>query len=244
VTHPTVADLVERSGDDAVRAHLATCPPCRARAALLADLDGSDPGPLALELARHRAVSSLSPEPDDGALAPGAVVDRWVVEARLGAGGMGTVYRVRHQHLGSLAALKVLHRRVDHALQEGRAQGRLTHPHVVGVTDVVEVQGGPALVMELVPGPTLAEHLRAARGPLPAAEVDEIARGVLRGGGGRPPRGPGAPRPQARERAPGARGRPVGGEGRGLRAGARTPGRLDARGPGGDAGVHGAGAAR
>lgn len=181
MTHPTVADLVERSGDDAVRAHLATCPPCRARAALLADLDGSDPGPLALELARHRAVSSLSPEPDDGALAPGAVVDRWVVEARLGAGGMGTVYRVRHQHLGSLAALKVLHRRVDHALQEGRAQGRLTHPHVVGVTDVVEVQGGPALVMELVPGPTLAEHLRAARGPLPAAEVDEIARGVLRG---------------------------------------------------------------
>lgn len=187
MNHPSVEDLVERSDHPDVAGHLAGCASCRARARLLRDLDGSEPGPPALDAARRRgldAVSSLTTEPGSTpppGLPPGRVVDRWVVEERLGAGAMGTVYRVRHLHLGSRHALKVLHptprRRAD--LREGRAQGLVHHPNVVGVTDVVDVDGSPGLVLEWVEGPTLAAHLR---GGLPgAAEIDAVARSLLDG---------------------------------------------------------------
>ena len=66
-------------------------------------------------------------------------------------------------------------------MAEGRAQSRLRHPNIVSVTDVVQADGFPALVMEYIDGPSLAEHLR--RGLLPTDEVDHLALGILRGVG-------------------------------------------------------------
>src|SRR5678815_4234710 len=78
----------------------------------------------------------------------GRTVDRYVVEAPLGEGGMAQVYRVRHAALGTRHALKVLTLTRsdlrDRFLQEGRLQAGLRHPNVVSVTDVLEVDGQPA----------------------------------------------------------------------------------------------------
>jgi serine/threonine protein kinase len=117
-------------------------------------------------------------------LAPGVQVGRWIVLRRLGAGGAGAVWLARHAELGSLAALKVLHA-ADPGLaarlrREGRLQATLVHPNVLRVTDLVEHEERPVLVLEYVDGPTLAAYL-AARPRLSLAGIDALATGILRG---------------------------------------------------------------
>jgi len=116
-------------------------------------------------------------------LAPGTCIDRYTVEARLGAGGMGTVYRVRHRDLGSLHALKILHHASpalrDRLVQEGRLQGSLQHPGVLRVTDLVQVEGLPALVLEYVEGETLADRIRG--GGVPPQDRDGLIQRLLDG---------------------------------------------------------------
>lgn len=115
----------------------------------------------------------------------GERVERYEVEKLLGLGGMASVYRVRHIHLHTLHALKVLEvgggRAEARLLTEGRIQAGMRHPNIVTVTDVLEVQGRPALLMEYVPPPTLHEWI--GQGPLPLDEVIRLMRGVLAGVG-------------------------------------------------------------
>ena len=105
------------------------------------------------------------------------------MELALGEGGLATVYRVRHELLGTVHALKVLHvhgdRIRERLLVEGRAQAQLTHPHIARVTDVLEVNGAPALLMEFVDGGTLADVVAAA--PLPLEATLRLFRGVVTG---------------------------------------------------------------
>ncbi len=116
-------------------------------------------------------------------LQPGEVVERYRVELTLGEGGAATVYRVRHTTLGTLHALKVLH--VQHPtmrarlVDEGRIQARLRHENIVQVSDVIEVRGSPALLMEFVAGGSLAD--RILRGGLPLDEAESLFRGVVCG---------------------------------------------------------------
>jgi serine/threonine-protein kinase len=111
------------------------------------------------------------------------VVDRYVVEDLIGRGGMAVVYRVRHRQLGSVHAMKVITlpspQLQERLIKEGQAQGGLRHPNVVVVTDVVEVRGCPALVMDLIEGPSLDVLL--AREALTLPQADEIARGIISG---------------------------------------------------------------
>src|SRR6188768_3066809 len=113
-------------------------------------------------------------------LGVGQNIDRYVVEDYAGHGGMAVVYRVRHRDLGTLHALKVLTvgrpTIRDRLLQEGRAQAGLRHPNLVGVTDVIRVDGSMALVMEFVDGPDLGKWLSRYR----RASTDEC-RVLLRG---------------------------------------------------------------
>lgn len=104
---------------------------------------------------------------------------RYEVVAKIGSGGMGTVYKARDTHLGRLVALKVLPpglQEDDDALErfkrESRALARLKHPRVASVYDA-HVEGGfPHLVMELVDGETLERMLKARR----SLTAEETAR--------------------------------------------------------------------
>ncbi len=92
-----------------------------------------------------------------------SIQDRYVVERMLARGGMATVYIVRHTTLDTQYALKVLDIQTAEIrarlLQEGRIQASLKHPNIVAVTDSIEIENHPALVMEYVDGPTLAEAM-------------------------------------------------------------------------------------
>ncbi|MGF0177022.1 serine/threonine-protein kinase [Streptomyces sp. Marseille-Q5077] len=123
------------------------------------------------------------------------VVDgRFELEARLGGGGMGTVWRARDLVLHRLVAVKevrppdrdlaeydpdsarMLRERV---LREARALARIDHPNVVTIHHIVDGGDGtyPWIVMELVSGGSLADRL--AQGPMPPADAARIGRGVL-----------------------------------------------------------------
>ncbi|MFZ5478989.1 MAG: serine/threonine-protein kinase [Myxococcota bacterium] len=116
-------------------------------------------------------------------LAPGQNLDRYTVLAELGSGGMATVFKVRHNTLNSLHALKLLKVQSpvirQRLMQEGRTQASLRHPNIVTVTDVVEVDGASGLVMEFIDGPTLEAWLRDHRPSL--ADAERLFLGVLAG---------------------------------------------------------------
>ncbi|MCB9689345.1 MAG: protein kinase [Alphaproteobacteria bacterium] len=115
-------------------------------------------------------------------LRPQATIGPYVVVRVAGRGGMAVVYQVRHRHLGTDHALKrLLHAESSAARlrQEARTQASLVHRNVVRLVEVLDFDGEPALVLEYVAGPTLAEFLGARR--LTLEQVDDLARGVLAG---------------------------------------------------------------
>ncbi len=107
---------------------------------------------------------------EDGALATGARLGRYVVLGRLGAGGMGVVYAAWDPELDRRVAVKLLHRRVGgtdgpaRMLREAQALARLQHENVLAVHDVGQVGDRVFVATELVPGGTLAAWL-AGRPP-------------------------------------------------------------------------------
>jgi len=102
------------------------------------------------------------------------------VVAFIGAGGMGEVYRARDTKLDRDVAIKVLPAafagasdRLERFSREARLLAALNHPSIAAIHSLEESDGVPALVLELVEGPTLAERLAA--GALVEAEAIEIA---------------------------------------------------------------------
>src|SRR4026207_643109 len=105
------------------------------------------------------------------------------IESLLGAGGMGEVYRARDTKLGRDVAVKFLPRafttdpdRLALFEREARTLASLNHPHIGGIYGVEESDGAPALVLELVEGLTLADHV--ANGPLSISESLGIAKQI------------------------------------------------------------------
>ena len=106
-------------------------------------------------------------EQSEDALIGQTLDEKYRIEQRLSAGGMGAVYRARHLLMDRPVAIKVLHQRLlaDEAARirfqrEARAAGRLQHQNAVSVTDFGETADGYVyLVMELLEGPTLREIL-------------------------------------------------------------------------------------
>lgn len=127
--------------------------------------------------------ASAAAPADTGDLQPGDALAHYVIEAVLGSGATATVYRARHDLLHTRHALKVLattHPAMQvRLLREGRIQAGLRHPHVVGVTDVLDFGGRAVLVLELVEGASLARWV-AATTPGPE-EVERVFREVLAG---------------------------------------------------------------
>jgi serine/threonine protein kinase len=113
-------------------------------------------------------------------LAPGARVGTFEVIEPLGAGGMGEVYRARDARLGRDVALKVLPQHVARDAQrlarferEARVLAALNHPNIATLYGIDDSTGAPALVLEFVPGQTLADRLAA--GALSLEEALSIA---------------------------------------------------------------------
>lgn len=114
----------------------------------------------------------------------GRTLDRYRITARLGGGGMGMVWRAEHTLLGQTVALKLLAPELadspearQRLILEARAAARLEHPHIARVLDAGEADGDVFIVYGFVEGESLAR--RCERGPLPLAEVVELARGVV-----------------------------------------------------------------
>ena len=108
----------------------------------------------------------------------GQSVAHYTVTDRLGVGGMGEVYRARDSKLHREVALKVLPPGLaqdpDHMARfarEAQVLAGLNHPNIASVYGLEEGHGVTALVMELIPGETLADRIE--RGPMP---VEEAAR--------------------------------------------------------------------
>jgi eukaryotic-like serine/threonine-protein kinase len=106
-------------------------------------------------------------------LSPGDRIGPYQIAERIGAGGMGEVYRAADTRMGRDVALKVSAERFsDRFSREVHAVAALNHPNVCILHDV----GENYLVMELIEGPTLAE--RIARGPIPLEEALGIAKQI------------------------------------------------------------------
>jgi serine/threonine protein kinase/Tol biopolymer transport system component len=109
-------------------------------------------------------------------LANGTKLGPYEIEAPLGAGGMGEVYKARDTRLDRTVAIKILpaHLSGDPLLRqrferEAKAVSSLNHPHICTLHDVGNQDGTDYLVMEFLEGETLAARLE--KGPLPLAQV-------------------------------------------------------------------------
>lgn len=108
------------------------------------------------------------------------LMGNYEVLEKLGAGGMGTVFKARHRRMKRIVALKVLHRipgQMDNFVQRFQREievvARLAHPNIVMAFDADEADIGHFLVMELINGRDLATVV-ALRGPLPVAEAVNV----------------------------------------------------------------------
>ncbi|MEO6258964.1 MAG: protein kinase [Thermoanaerobaculia bacterium] len=107
---------------------------------------------------------------------PGSRLGPYEIVSRIGAGGMGEVWRARDTRLDRQVAIKVLPAALAANEQfrarferEAKSISQLNHPHVCTLFDIGHEDGTSYLVMELLEGESLAERL--ARGPLPLPEV-------------------------------------------------------------------------
>lgn len=113
-----------------------------------------------------------------------ALAGRYSLERELGRGGMGIVFLARDVALDRMVALKLLPPDLastpalrDRFLREARTAARLSHPNIVPIFAVDEVDGFVFFVMAYIKGHTLGDRIRE-RGPLPHAEATRILREV------------------------------------------------------------------
>ena len=150
-------------------------------AALETTLPGRPPGAIGASL--EATAPGIEGPPLAGALERGAAVGRYVILDRLGAGGMGVVYKAWDPELDRKVALKVIHAQGSEGegatvgrmrlLREAQAMARLAHPNVIAVHDVGTLGDEVFVAMELVEGPTLEVWLQQRR---PLGEVLEVFR--------------------------------------------------------------------
>jgi serine/threonine-protein kinase len=113
-------------------------------------------------------------------LTPGRDVGGYIVEKKIGEGGMGVVYGAHHPKIGKRAAIKVLSKQlcsvqvaVDRFVQEARSVNQIRHPNIVDIFAFGELPDGRSyFVMEWLEGDTLSKRLMA--GNLNLVEVIEI----------------------------------------------------------------------
>jgi tetratricopeptide (TPR) repeat protein/predicted Ser/Thr protein kinase len=118
---------------------------------------------------------------------PTALVPGYTLLEEIGRGSSGVVYRARHEALGRQVALKILSPALqlssaarERFLREAKALGRVRHPHVVAVHDVLVGEELCAYAMEWIGGATLAQRLAARKAPLDPAEAARLGVEIAR----------------------------------------------------------------
>ena len=113
-------------------------------------------------------------------LSPGTKLAHYEILEPIGKGGMGEVYRARDGKLGRDVAIKVLpeefakdEERLRRFQREAKVLASLNHPNIASIYGLEQSESTHYLVLELVPGETLAE--RISRGPIPLEEALDIA---------------------------------------------------------------------
>src|SRR5579862_1904698 len=119
-------------------------------------------------------------------LTAGTKLGPYEIQAPIGAGGMGEVYRARDTRLNRDVAIKILPAsfsadpdRLQRFAQESRAAAALNHPNILSIFDIGEDRGAPYVVSELLEGETLRERLR--HGPLASRKAIDYAQQVAKG---------------------------------------------------------------
>jgi eukaryotic-like serine/threonine-protein kinase len=120
-------------------------------------------------------------------LLPGTTISHYRIEEKIGAGGMGEVYRAHDPRLGRDVAIKILPEalaadadRLRRFEQEARAAAALNHPNIVAIYDVGTGDSAtPYVVSELLEGETLRRCLE--RGPLPLRRAMEVGAQIAQG---------------------------------------------------------------
>ena len=177
---------------DAIADHLGRCPACVAKLATVAVPMG-DFGPETASVpddsAYRHAVERIAAYPTLHPPLPngGDTLRDYHLVAKVGQGGMGTVFRAVHTKLDKVVAVKVLSGRqwndpsaVARFEREMKAVGRLAHPNIVQATDADDADGVPFLVMEFVDGENLSALVKRA-GPRPLAEAVGLLRQAAAG---------------------------------------------------------------
>jgi serine/threonine protein kinase len=117
----------------------------------------------------------------------GTQIENYLIQAQIGEGGMGTVYRALETHLDRTVAIKVLNTDlardpsiVERFRSEARAQANLNHTNIATLYAFLVHQGNPVMVMEYVEGDTF-QQLVNRRGPIPSQEAIPLFRQALLG---------------------------------------------------------------
>jgi serine/threonine-protein kinase len=126
-----------------------------------------------------------------GAVTGQSIRDGWPdipgyeVLSELGHGGMGIVYKARHQKLNRTVALKMIlsdgHAQTDDRQRfqrEAEAVARLQHPHIVQIHEIGQYEGSPFFTLKFCPGGSLADKLAGT--PLPIRETAELLQTLAR----------------------------------------------------------------
>ena len=119
-------------------------------------------------------------------IAPGLQVGRYVIRARLGAGGMAEVFLADDTQLGRRVALKFIQPETEtdplaqrRLIREAQAAATLDHPHICAVYEVGDAEGRPYIAMQYVEGEPLDARLR--RSPLDLREILSLAVQIVDG---------------------------------------------------------------
>jgi predicted ATPase len=127
--------------------------------------------------------AETEPMPPSPAIGPGSSLGPYLIEAGVGTGGMGEVFRASDTRLARKVAIKAIRAGRSAAglelrfLGEARAASALNHPNIITIYDVGTLEGQPYIVMEWIEGQTLRQKL--AQGPLSIPEVLGIASQIL-----------------------------------------------------------------
>jgi len=116
----------------------------------------------------------------------GKTINNYVIERKLGDGGMGEVFYAKHNKVDREVAIKVLHSHLfsnenihNRFKNEANALIKLTHPNIVKIFDYVEQDDFACLIMEYINGYTLDDYIAKFSGPLPSVKASYIICSIL-----------------------------------------------------------------